>query len=769
MNSKNKFPVRWFLGLLLSLTIFTTVSAKPEQEPPRQKPYTDLWHSRTEGNNLAKGLPVSFSHKCRGKEAPTKGQYWLTDGKLTNSLWGLDDGSISWSEPPEEGLNILLDLKSVKPIGKVVLRSLGGVGAVYSHWQFPDSFTVYISKDGDNYHRAAGYIKLNPGEKDQSDFISTYYLEQKGYGYIYPFEFNIAADARYVVVNIKTPRSFKSDELAVLEAPEKMRKIDNYNAPYETKPEPLQMEGIKIRPRFDELIISSNILTPNIMHVTDMRTGKSAKDPVTMVMELPEGVELASPKPSTSEGIEKNGKKYTRVTLPYIKKSWAYPTDAYFFSINGNIPEGATALFYGECANEKTIITEIPVKTIVIPEIQPKLTRFHISLAWMSEEDQLNYPNFFSNWEKLGFQSVSCFPRQWENFPKKGISRTTKFQKFLTEARKRGFSIIMNESPFANDMRRGYKAGDAMFSQISGKPNRDLCPSYRGKGYADEIERVETNIRATCPDYVFWDIEYWGNGTRDAELCTTCVEGAKKTGKNMDEYLKVRGTETMQDLYGAVEKASKNSTMPLVASYNHHAAFPVHHRLLDFTKVYPDYIKQAQPSLYTAGNALRVHDVVRANYRYTKRKNTIPWLSAGTYGKYEPYKLEFMIWEALLNGASGITYFCYKDFDSPLYFYHHANALALIAPYEEMIFDGELIEDTGSNQELTYSAVRKGKEMLLLIGNYKSAEEYTEYTLPCKNIKEIKNIRTGESLNPTGTLKLHVSKEDVVFLYIREE
>ena len=24
-------------------------------------------------------------------------------------------------------------------------------------------------------------------------------------------------------------------------------------------------------------------------------------------------------------------------------------------------------------------------------------------------------------------------------------------------------------------------------------------------------------------------------------------------------------------------------------------------------------------------------------------------------------------------------------------------------------------------------------------------------------------------LNPTGTLKLHVSKEDVVFLYIREE
>jgi hypothetical protein len=94
-------------------------------------------------------------------------------------------------------------------------------------------------------------------------------------------------------------------------------------------------------------------------------------------------------------------------------------------------------------------------------------------------------------------------------------------------------------------------------------------------------------------------------------------------------------------------------------------------------------------------------------------------LSAGHMG-IEPYKLEQMILEALLNGACGFDYYWYGDFDTPMDFYYHSKALAEVAPYEDIIMDGVVVSDLeGSNKNLTYSAIKKGNEMLLLVGNYK--------------------------------------------------
>ena len=144
----------------------------------------------------------------------------------------------------------------------------------------------------------------------------------------------------------------------------------------------------------------------------------------------------------------------------------------------------------------------------------------------------------------------------------------------------------------------------------------------------------------------------------------------------------------------------------------------------------------------------------------------IPWLTAGTYGEFEPYKLEQMILEALLNGACGITYYCYTDFDTPLDFYYHAKALAEIAPYEDLIMDGEILEPSGSNQQLTYSGIKRGNEMLLLVGNYRNAPGNTAYTAPFANVTQIKDLRSGKVLPAANPIKLDVPEGGIMLLYI---
>jgi hypothetical protein len=280
------------------------------------------------------------------------------------------------------------------------------------------------------------------------------------------------------------------------------------------------------------------------------------------------------------------------------------------------------------------------------------------------------------------------------------------------------------------------------------------------------MERVAENIRKSRPDYVFWDIECWDNGAAEAAQCSRCKEGQQASGKSMDEYLKDKGTESFKDLHQAVQKGSAGWKMPTVASYNHHAKKPVHQHIVDFNRIYPQYVNYAQPSLYVAGRARDIHDSVRANYKLLKSRKIIPWLSAGTYGEFEPYKLEQMILEALLNGACGITYYCYADFDTPMDFYHHAKALAEIAPYEDLIMDGEILEPTGTNKQLSYSGIRKGNEMLLLIGNYQNAPGDTSFTAPFTELSQIRDLLTGNALSAANPIKLDVPKEGIMLLYI---
>ena len=309
-----------------------------------------------------------------------------------------------------------------------------------------------------------------------------------------------------------------------------------------------------------------------------------------------------------------------------------------------------------------------------------------------------------------------------------------------------------------------------IYSQFKDGGTGSLCPSYRGRFYQEEIRRVADLFQASDADYVFYDIECWYKGAREAGKCLRCLEGQKASGKDMTNYLAGLGPQMWSDMRAAIaEKAqAMGRPMPIIGSYNNHAAAPPHHMVMDFMAGYPGALDQAQPSLYVRGDARLVHNNIRANYAVMKKRTILPWLSAGTYGEFEPRLLEQMILEALINGSCGFTYYKFSDFDTPMDFYYQAKALAQVAQHEDLIMDGEPFVLKGDNEALWYSACRKDGEMLVLVGNYDRAPNgKTAIELPFAKVHEVRDLRVGQNLPVASTLRLDVAPGEIALLYIR--
>jgi hypothetical protein len=152
-------------------------------------------------------------------------------------------------------------------------------------------------------------------------------------------------------------------------------------------------------------------------------------------------------------------------------------------------------------------------------------------------------------------------------------------------------------------------------------------------------------------------------------------------------------------------------------------------------------------------------------HKLMKNRDIIPWLTAGTYGEIRPQFVEYITLETLLNGAGGFTYYAYWDFDNALDYASMAKALRMIAPYEDLIMDGELVEIKVNGVDT--SAIRKGNEMLLLVGNYRRAGMNVSISLPFSKVEEIKDLRNGENFKPGKSIKLSVPRSDIRLLYVK--
>jgi len=126
-----------------------------------------------------------------------------------------------------------------------------------------------------------------------------------------------------------------------------------------------------------------------------------------------------------------------------------------------------------------------------------------------------------------------------------------------------------------------------------------------------------------------------------------------------------------------------------------------------------------------------------------------------------------MILESLLNGASGITYYCFSDFDTPMDFYYHAKALAHIAPYQKLLKNGTPTELKTDNKALFFSGYRNGSELLVLVGNYQNTPRTTaRITLPFHKIARVRDVRKNAALSEESVLEVDVPAQEIALIYV---
>lgn len=763
----------------------------------------ELWQTRSAGENLALGKPALLVPKPDYRLTVTgdSDSRDLTDGVLSTAHWDrlwFDSKSVGWYFADGLERLIRLDLEHVAPVERIVIRCLGGSG---HNFRFPKQFEVWVSRDGQEWFQASSMQKLMPCEASQADWDRYYYLEESGETYetrAYPFELKVHAEARFLLIKITgATASVFSDELVALKASSTQAAGADFNAAYSGTPRAFPLEGLVLSTRWHELGIVRGMQIPQHFQITDLRSQKTDPDSQTpnqkveMVLEVPRGIEVSAGKPDeipaewqnvSGEAVpEAKGPEYLRFVYPLTANKGKFALPVLYFSVpekaqsaaNGEAETFPPVRVYARCDGKPQFQTSLPVRVETLPAFEP-FREIHVSLAWMGEKEQRQWPNFFENYRKLGFNAVPTFPRYWPKDDEKLGSCLA----WTAEARRQGFQIVMNESPL-HVMMNGKAEGHEIYCQKPGQPGTSLCPTYRGESYAQEMARVAQCVRRVRPDWVFWDVECWHPAQTSAKTCTRCQAAFQDAQKSepaltLEDFIFRQGREVTHDLHEAVVLGAKEMQIPLptVGSYNRQPVKP-EYAIERFGETYPESIDLAMPSLYVGGRERDVHENIRQNRQLLGNSQIIPWLSAGCYGEFDPPNLEFMVLEALLNGSRGITYYCFTDFDTPFDFYAHAKALAELRPYESLLVHGKPLELSGSVPQMLYSALGTDSEFLLLVGNPDGAAPQTSISLPrpatAPETFPVLDLRSGQKTTQTfGTpWNFDVPKGEIRLFHVR--
>ncbi|MBE2205194.1 MAG: hypothetical protein IAE94_12745 [Chthoniobacterales bacterium] len=360
-----------------------------------------------------------------------------------------------------------------------------------------------------------------------------------------------------------------------------------------------------------------------------------------------------------------------------------------------------------------------------------------VSLTWMWARDQTQWPNFFDDFRNFGFNLIPTFPYTWQQ--RQGLSRVwnPKVKEtglgLISDAKTFGNRIILNDSPFhaiPAVILRARKEGlskpeteqGVFLRDANGKLTEKPNPFYRGYYYQKEMERVKALVQECLPDHIYWDIELWHESVHLAQTDPDILHQWKASGKSWEDFVTDAGTEMLRDLYNAVKEAMGERPMPQIGLYGAYAtqAAPTD-GVFEWSKIYPKYISLSMPSLYVQGRTTDVLERIKADYAKVG-KNIIPWLSPATYGAAPPPTMESMVLESVLNGAKGIAYFQYQDFD-PLHFYYHTRALTTLGGFADLMQKGAPRTILGANADLTYTCFASDSEALILVGNYNRSSD----------------------------------------------
>jgi len=584
-------------------------------------------------------------------------------------------------------------------------------------------------------------------------------LPEENLAWVHNFRLPVGCTARYLAVQVTYQKQFIcSDEMAVVKGPASLPAF----APSADRKVTLVTSGVAFFSHHAKHPICATMPLRTKIARLDARAGNPPAADCNLVLDLPETVRFVT-EGYTPEKVAHDGRAFQRYTIPC--KLGKLP-DFYLQSL---LPAGKTDVLYmhGDSGNGLENERRITWESIAIPPArQPK--RLHVSLAWSySEHLHATWPNYLENWKKFGFNCVACFPRYWQE------ADVAKNQAVLDAARKAGFAVIVNESP-AGALTKDRRQPETK-SQLHDGPSPNVCPSYRGQYYQKEHASFAQHAVWCRPDYIYFDIEAYWHGAREAPRCERCKQRfAQGQFKDWDAFCAAMGKEIHQDMKAAIDKALAENGLKLKITYGSYRTQPatkLNDGIFNWEDLYPDLLQVAMPSLYVAGNAMAVANSISVNRALMKTNDLIPWLSTGTYGEYDPVRTRDMILEALANGARGITYYYYGNFD-PLHFKYHAEAVDLVAPIEDIFVDGAPLTGLAADDDkVKVCGMALGDELAVLVSAYAGVKPgaKVKLTVPVKARSQVWDLHSRTKvaeLAPGQPLELVLSGLGARMFYV---
>lgn len=740
------------------------------------------WRKLTEGTELASGKRLRYIPNPDYRLTTDENDpFDLTDGELSSRkddrIWFQKD-AVGWygAGGGIDMATILVDLEEVQPVGQIAIRLLAG--KEQNGLRLPNALEFYASEDGETWHILQTMQKLMPAERALSDFKTAFYVPEEGSAFVHAFACKEPVLARHIAIRILPEASAFTDQISILKAEESSPAKPLASYPVTT----FFSDGMVARPRQPEFTIFPNVHAHNwIMLESYLEEPYSA---LKVQIELPPGIQIL---PSTNKALEiqkvstesspdniwevANAEKIKAKSFPvYLEKTSDTP-----------LAENAEITLTAYVDGAPSHVLRYPLRERALPE-GPFTDSRDISLAWMGEQTQIEWPDFFTEFRQLGFNYISTFPRYWQN---RNANRTwlengkQKGLKLIADARSHGYKVVMNDSPFHEMMHTAaatrkenlstpeYEKG-FFLKNANGELTESPNPFYRGYHYQKEIDRIKELVKQTTPDHVYWDIELWWRSVRMAKADADVAKQWQDSGKEWDEFVTDAGTEMLRDLYNAVKEGMGDKPMPEIGLYGAYAA-QAHPTdgLFQWSKIYPDYITISMPSLYVQGRVADVSSRIKNDYPLVQ-ENIIPWLTAATYGAVAPASIESMILETLLNGAQGVTYYQYADFD-PLHLYYQTRALATLGKFPDLLQTGAPKDASwkGDNPALSYTCFASDSEALILIGNYSRTSDNQTAIPPIFPHATTTEIREGNILSsPTANdAKIEVPPGEFILLH----
>jgi hypothetical protein len=542
----------------------------------------------------------------------------------------------------------------------------------------------------------------------------------------------------------------------------------------------------------DTVYLSADM--PVAIHFGMAENFKKKKKKVELVLEIPASIKIINPSIKAVMGkISHNGKSYTKYR--FAGRSRSYYNWCNMFMLTTMKPGNKDKMYYYATWKNGTQKPQLlTIESVKIKACKKIPKRLLAGIGFYGLKVQKRWPDIHKNMKKIGLNTVSLSAADYKN--------PSKMRKAILEAKNAGMYTSANYSPTCRVPGLGNHK-ETWVEAIDGTKVKFICPSYRGPVLDEEIKRA-TSYGEAGASIIFWDAESWRG--REFCFCPRCLKrfeaylkkyypemkfiSPKTFEKDFRKYskyhaiwLKFRlslGTELFlkyKNEYLRRLKASKitgtGAEKFIIGSYD---LIPdrIYHQFMRFNEMHSaKAINICMPSLYVAGDALKVANTVKDIRKTIGSSRIIPWITGGADASFEcdAINQKYILLELFFNGSMGFTTWPFLGWDA-LDTKYLSQVMNMITPLENIIVDGLVMKNlTASDKYVRTAGLIRGNEAAILVSDY-----YHD-TLPAVSLKlsvpeaaSLFDVATGEKLTTlkagVNLVKLPAYPENARLLYV---